>query len=58
LIFDSYEGEIVKGYVEFQGDIYQVQTVSYDFNHNASLEAGRFSKAHTEKNAIKVLVLV
>lgn len=58
LIFDSYEGEIVKGYVEFQGDLYQVQSVSYELNHHASLSAGRFSKAHTEKNAIKVLVLV
>jgi hypothetical protein len=58
LLFDSYEGEIVKGYVEFQNDLYQVQSVSYELVGHAGLAAGKFSKKHTEKNAIKVLVLV
>jgi hypothetical protein len=58
MIYDSSEGEIVKGYVEFQKDIYQVQSISYELVGHAGLAAGKFSKKHTEKNAIKVLVLV
>jgi hypothetical protein len=57
-LFDSFEGEIVKGYVEFQNDLYQVQSVSYELVGHAGLAAGKFSKSHSEKNAIKVLVLV
>lgn len=58
LIFDSYEGEIVKGYVEFQGDIFQIKSISYDLVNHAGIGGNRFSKKHTEKNAIKVLVLI
>ncbi len=57
-IYESNESEIVKGYVEFQDDIYQVQSISYEIIGHAGLGVGRFSKKHTEKNAIKILVLV
>jgi len=58
LIYEWNDGEELRGFVEFQGDIYQVQNISYDYAVVNSLGAGRFSKQHTQKNAIKVLSLV
>lgn len=52
------DGQEVKGYVKFQGDLYQVQSISYDMKSQNGLAVGKFSKAHAEMNAIKVLVLI
>jgi hypothetical protein len=57
-VFDSYEGKTTKGYVEFQGDIYQVQSITYRLTNPSSLGSGRFSKRRNDKNAIKIMVLV
>jgi len=57
-IFENEKGDGVRGYVEFQGDIYQIQAISYDQTEPSSLGSGRFSKKHTEKNAIKVITLI
>lgn len=51
-------GQDVLSQVEFQGDIYQVQSVTYDNSNAFGLGAGKFSKEHNERNAVKVIVLL
>lgn len=58
LIYDWNDGQGVRGYVEFQGDIYQVQNIMYDLSTQSGLGAGRFSKQQAEANAIKTMALV
>lgn len=58
LIHEWNNGEELRGFVEFQGDLYQVQSIAYDYSVVNSLGAGRFSKKHTQQNAIKVLSLI
>ncbi|NCA95551.1 MAG: hypothetical protein EOM74_01075 [Methanomicrobia archaeon] len=57
-VWDFSDGKLEKGYVLFQGGIYQIQTIEFDYNQAASFGAGRFSKEYAERNAIKILVLV
>lgn len=57
-IYDFNDGESIRGYVELQGDTYQIQSIQYDLINPSSLGAGKFSKAHNERNAIKVILLV
>lgn len=58
LIYEWADGQEIRGYVEFQGDIYQVQTIAYDYSVVNSIGAGKFSKKHTQQNALKVLSLL
>lgn len=57
-IYDWQNGEAIRGYVEFQGDIYQVQSITYDYNNQAGIGVGKFSKGHSERNAIKIITLL
>ena len=56
-IYSFKQGQGVLAQVEFQGDIYQVQSITYDISNAFGLSAGKFTKEHNERNAIKVLVL-
>lgn len=56
-IYTREDGKEVKGYVEFQGDLYQVEKIGYDLNNQNELGGGRFSKMHTEKNAYKIIAI-
>lgn len=56
-IYTSNVGQEILSQVEFQGDIYQVQSVTYDNSNAFGLGAGKFSKEHNERNAVKVIVL-
>lgn len=58
LIYSWGNGRDILGYIDFQGDRYQVQTISYDTRNTFGLGAGKFSKQHTEENAVKVITLV
>lgn len=57
-IYGHRNGKEVKGFVVFQGDVYQVQNISYDEKTQNGLGVGKFSKEHGERNAIKVIFLV
>jgi len=57
MIYDWVDGKGVRGFVELQGDIYQVQAMRFDYATQSGLSAGTFSKEHSERNAVKVLVL-
>jgi hypothetical protein len=53
--FENADFKGVRGYVQFQGEIYQIQNISYELNDQSGLGAGRFSKKHTERNAVKLI---
>ena len=57
-IYTRYDGKEIKGYVEFQGDLYQVERIAYDLNNQNELGGGRFSKMHSEKNAYKIISIL
>ena len=57
-IYSFRNGQLILGEVEFQGDIYQVQSITYDNSNAFGLSAGKFSREHNERNAIKVITLV
>jgi hypothetical protein len=57
-IYTRDDGKEIKGYVEFQGDLYQVERISYDLNNQNELGGGRFSKMHSEKNAYKIISIL
>lgn len=53
--FENADFKGVRGFVEFQGEIYQIQNISYEYQDQSGLGGGRFTKKHTERNAIKLI---
>lgn len=58
LIYEQPNKEEVRGWVEVQGVVYMVERMEYDQTTQSGLGAGRFSKEHNERNAIKILWLM
>ncbi len=57
-IYEFNDGESVRGFVELQGDLYQIEKIQFDMVNISSLGGGKFSKEHNERNAIKIITLV
>jgi hypothetical protein len=53
--FENLDFKGVRGFIEFQGDIYQIQNISYELSDQSGIGAGRFTKRHTERNAVKLI---
>lgn len=56
-IYTRQDAKELKGYIEFQGDMYLIERIAYDANNQNELGGGRFSKMHSEKNAFKIITL-
>lgn len=52
------KGDAIYGWVRFQGDDFICESMQIDSNVPNSLQARRFSRAHNEKNAVKILRLI
>ena len=57
-IYSGLSGENILAEIDIQGDIYQVQSITYDNSNAFGLGAGKFSREHNEQNAVKVITLV
>lgn len=56
-IYEYINGNAVRGFIDFQGDVLHIQNISYDMSTQSGLAGGEFSKEHCERNAIKILAL-
>lgn len=56
--FENADFKGVRGFIEFQGEIYQIQNISYELTDQSGLGGGRFTKKHTERNAIKLISIL